>query len=92
MYLMTSKGTMLTTFVLQCLKNSILMGEDSSIILTGSASLECARDSPNYEQFFNGKSDIDVLIVVYQDISFFENLFSENIIKSFKNDIINVLN
>ena len=92
MYLMTSKGTMLTTFVLQCLKNSILMGEDSSIILTGSASLECARDSPNYEQFFNGKSDIDVLIVVYQDISFYENLFSENIIKSFKDDIINVLN
>lgn len=92
MYLMTNNYTILTSFVLKCLSHSTLMGDDSTVILTGSASLECARASPNYEKFFNGKSDIDVLIIVNHDLSFIRNLFSENIFKSFNYDSINVLN
>lgn len=92
MYLMTDNCTILTNFVLKCLKHSNLIGNDSTVILTGSASLECARASPNYEKFFNGKSDIDVFIVVYNDLSFIRNIFSENILKSFEDDVINVLN
>ena len=91
MYLMNN-CTKLTKFILESLKNSNLMGADSTVILTGSASLECAQPSPNYKRYFNGQSDIDVLIVVYQDISFMNDIFSENILKAFDDNNINVLN
>ena len=91
MYLMNQR-TSLTEFVLESLKSANLMGADSTVILTGSASVECARDSPNYKRFFSGQSDIDVLIVVYKDISFLRDIFSKNIMKSFIDDEINVLN
>lgn len=87
-----NRRTKLTEFVLESLKNANLMGADSTVILTGSSSIESARDSPNYKRYFNGQSDIDVLIVVYKDISFLKDIFSENILKSFHDDNINVLN
>lgn len=92
MYSMMNNNTRFTNFVLESLKHSSLMGCDSTVILTGSASLECARASPNYKRYFNGKSDIDILIVVCQDISFMSDIFSENILNSFNDDIINILN
>lgn len=92
MYSMMNNGTKFTNFVLGTLKYSGLIGCDSTVILTGSASLECAMSSPDFQRFFNGQSDIDVLIVVYQDISFMDNIFSKDILNSFDEDIVNVLN
>lgn len=92
MYSLMNNGTEFTDFVLKSLRDLNLLGNDSTIILTGSASLECARASPNYKRFFNGESDIDVLIIVYNDISFINTIFLNHIVSSFNDNIINVLN
>lgn len=91
MYLMNN-STALTTFVLDILKREKLLGNDCTVILTGSSSLECAKEHPNYKRYFNGSSDIDVFIVVNQDILFMKEIFSEYLFDSFHEDIINVLN
>ena len=91
MYLMNN-STLLTTFVLDILKREKLLGNDSTVILTGSSSLECAKEHPNYKRYFNGSSDIDVFIVVNQDILFMKEIFSEYLFDSFNEDVINVLN
>ena len=91
MYLMKN-STKLTAFVLDVLKRKKLVGNDSTVILTGSASLECAKKHPNYEKFFDGNSDIDVLIVVCQDKLFMKENFHERLFNLFCEDNINVLN
>lgn len=91
MYLMMN-DTILTTFVLGVLKREKLIGDDSTVILTGSSSLECAKSNPNYDKYFNGQSDIDVLIVVEQNILFMKDIFSEYLLDLFSRDMINVLN
>ena len=91
MYLMMN-DTILTTFVLGVLKREKLIGDDSTVILAGSSSLECAKSNPNYDKYFNGQSDIDVLIVVEQNILFMKDIFSEYLLDLFSRDIINVLN
>ena len=92
MYSKMNKGTRLTSFVLDSLKNLKIVGSDSTVVLTGSASLECARTSPDYRRYFNGESDIDVLVIVYKDISFMNTMFSEHILNAFNDNKINVLN
>ena len=92
MYSMMNSSTELTNFVLNSLKNLKLVGNDSTIVLTGSASLECARASPDYRRYFNGESDIDVLVIIYKDISFMNTIFSKHILNLFNNNNINVLN
>lgn len=91
MYLMKN-STFLTTFTLRILNQKRLVGSDSTIILTGSASIECAKNIQNFESYFNGQSDIDLIIVVDNDVLFLNELFSESVCKSFYNDSINVLN
>lgn len=91
MYLMMN-DTILTTFVLGVLKREKLIGDDSTVILTGSSSLECAKSNPNYDKYFNGQSDIDVLIAVEQNILFMKDIFSEYLLDLFSRDMINVLN
>lgn len=92
MYLKTNDNTEFTDFVLNSLRDLKLKGNDSTIILTGSASLESARASPDYRRYFNGESDIDVLVVVYKDVSFMNTLFSRHILDLFNYNYINVLN
>lgn len=91
MYLMMN-DTILTTFVLDVLKREKLIGDDCTVILTGSSSLECAKSNSNYDKYFNGQSDIDVLIIVEQNILFMKDIFSEYLLNLFSRDIINVLN
>ena len=92
MYLKIHDDSKIKKFVLERLIKKKLIGNDSTVILTGSASIEEARASPNYDRYFNGESDIDLLIVIYNDFSFLNDLFLDKILYMFKNDKINVLN
>lgn len=92
MYLKIHDNSKIKEFVLERLIKEKLIGNDSTVILTGSASIEEARASPNYDRYFNGESDIDLLVIIYNDFSFLDNLFLDKILSLFKNDKVNVLN
>lgn len=92
MYLRISEVSKINDFVLDLITEHKLVGRDSTVVLTGSASIEGARASPNYERYFDGRSDIDLLIVLHNDISFLDNLFSNRILTLFQTGTISVLN
>jgi hypothetical protein len=88
-----TNNTNFSSFIHRTLcENHLYIPNEDTVIVTGSASISLASKRLNFDKFFDGRSDIDVLIITSDGIDIIRELFPDNVVRAFNDDKINILN
>lgn len=79
-------------FIVRKLIQQKLIGKDSTVIVTGSCSVNMSLEKGKFDRYFNGESDIDLIVVLNKEKEFLEEKFEKNVILDFENGYFDVLN
>ena len=78
-------------FIVRKLIQQKLIGKDSTVIVTGSCSVNMSLEKGKFDRYFNGESDIDLIVVLNKEKEFLEEKFEKNVILDFENGYFDVL-